>query len=429
MAAKIENINEVMESAFQLEGNEAEWLMGVLHASIPLFPQGQELVACIFDANSRGEIELTTQASSSSLDITRIILEVSARLLRRKELNSTPVRVGQLALSEFVIEVADMWGLLRKMGIKDCLFLWSMNLQGSIFVICSLITDEIDPSELKLNPREFRAWEQLLAFFDVGLRLQRALRNKLVWLQKAASSAEFPWLDDWDPKNSSPKDVLRTLVLHLEQMKKDRLVTDAEEAKMYFQSLLTGAWSMVDSFQTQTRQYFIARRNEDGLRDPRGLSETEHKVAVLAARGYPNKHIAFELGMTSSTVATHLANILLKRGTISRLNLVEWMKNLIVSVDLHVLWLKISGDHYNVLTYRRRKLRHLSQLSPGVLDVLHYILQGKSNLEIAKLRGTSPRTVANQVAALFRKYNVSSRAELVARLVSNRSTLRRYPTL
>lgn len=34
---------------------------------------------------------------------------------------------------------------------------------------------------------------------------------------------------------------------------------------------------------------------------------------------------------------------------------------------------------------------------------------------IARRRGTSPRTVANQIASIFRKHGVGSRAELVAR--------------
>jgi DNA-binding NarL/FixJ family response regulator len=42
------------------------------------------------------------------------------------------------------------------------------------------------------------------------------------------------------------------------------------------------------------------------------------------------------------------------------------------------------------------------------------LLEGKRNADIARERGTSVRTVANQVAAIFRKLKVRSRAELVA---------------
>ena len=45
-------------------------------------------------------------------------------------------------------------------------------------------------------------------------------------------------------------------------------------------------------------------------------------------------------------------------------------------------------------------------------DVAALLLEGLSNREVAKARGTSVRTVANQVAAIFRKLKVTARVEL-----------------
>lgn len=55
-------------------------------------------------------------------------------------------------------------------------------------------------------------------------------------------------------------------------------------------------------------------------------------------------------------------------------------------------------------------------LTAAERDVLELLLAGSSNAEIAKKRKTAIRTVANQVASLFRKFGVGSRAELAARL-------------
>lgn len=55
-----------------------------------------------------------------------------------------------------------------------------------------------------------------------------------------------------------------------------------------------------------------------------------------------------------------------------------------------------------------------SALSPVESEVVALLLKGYSNREIARLRGTSVRTVANQVASVFRKLGVRSRLELVA---------------
>jgi DNA-binding CsgD family transcriptional regulator len=54
-------------------------------------------------------------------------------------------------------------------------------------------------------------------------------------------------------------------------------------------------------------------------------------------------------------------------------------------------------------------------LSPVESEVATFILAGLTNAEIARRRGTSVRTVANQVASLFRKLGVGSRLELLAK--------------
>jgi DNA-binding NarL/FixJ family response regulator len=53
------------------------------------------------------------------------------------------------------------------------------------------------------------------------------------------------------------------------------------------------------------------------------------------------------------------------------------------------------------------------ELTGAEVAVLQLIVDGKSNKEIALERRTSLRTVANQVANIFKKIGVSSRRELV----------------
>jgi len=53
-------------------------------------------------------------------------------------------------------------------------------------------------------------------------------------------------------------------------------------------------------------------------------------------------------------------------------------------------------------------------LTPAEHEVVAAIEAGMSNAQIARARGTSARTVANQIASIFKKLKVGSRAELVA---------------
>ena len=73
------------------------------------------------------------------------------------------------------------------------------------------------------------------------------------------------------------------------------------------------------------------------------------------------------------------------------------------------------GETRLAVVRRGVQMRADDGLTAAELVVLRGIFAGKSNGEIARDRGTSPRTIANQVASIFRKHGVRSRSELVAR--------------
>lgn len=55
-------------------------------------------------------------------------------------------------------------------------------------------------------------------------------------------------------------------------------------------------------------------------------------------------------------------------------------------------------------------------LSAAEGEVAELVLAGKTNQEVAELRATSVRTVANQLASIYKKLGVNSRSELASRL-------------
>jgi DNA-binding CsgD family transcriptional regulator len=57
-------------------------------------------------------------------------------------------------------------------------------------------------------------------------------------------------------------------------------------------------------------------------------------------------------------------------------------------------------------------LSRCAALTAAELDVARFAGAGMSNRDIAYVRRTSIRTVANQIASVFRKLGVASRAEL-----------------
>ena len=85
---------------------------------------------------------------------------------------------------------------------------------------------------------------------------------------------------------------------------------------------------------------------------------------------------------------------------------------------LRCLLLEVGSAVVAVLTFRLDVAMAERKLTSAEKSVVGAIFEGKSNVAIAQDRGTSPRTVANQVASIFRKHGVASRAELVAQYLT-----------
>jgi DNA-binding CsgD family transcriptional regulator len=63
----------------------------------------------------------------------------------------------------------------------------------------------------------------------------------------------------------------------------------------------------------------------------------------------------------------------------------------------------------------------LAKLAPAERDIAERVVRGQSNQLIAKSRGTSARTVANQLQSIYAKLGVASRYELIDALVAGRT--------
>jgi DNA-binding CsgD family transcriptional regulator len=82
--------------------------------------------------------------------------------------------------------------------------------------------------------------------------------------------------------------------------------------------------------------------------------------------------------------------------------------------DLVVERLEVDGEDLAVFSWRAARALP-SGLTHAERAVLRRIVRGHSNAAIARARGTSERTVANQVASLLRKTGSRSRFDLIRR--------------
>jgi DNA-binding NarL/FixJ family response regulator len=79
-------------------------------------------------------------------------------------------------------------------------------------------------------------------------------------------------------------------------------------------------------------------------------------------------------------------------------------------------YVRIGDDEYAILSIPAGPPPLPACLTDAERHVCELVIAGESNASIARERGTSVRTIANQLASIYRKLNVYSRCELVAQL-------------
>lgn len=83
--------------------------------------------------------------------------------------------------------------------------------------------------------------------------------------------------------------------------------------------------------------------------------------------------------------------------------------------DLQIFDVRVGDDDLVVISVSSARSTP-DALTPAEREVAAATIEGDSTAVIARRRGRSPRTIANQLASIYRKLGVSSRAELAARL-------------
>ena len=77
---------------------------------------------------------------------------------------------------------------------------------------------------------------------------------------------------------------------------------------------------------------------------------------------------------------------------------------------------RLRGVEHAYIAYEAPAVVCPDVLSPAEKEVAALVARGRSTADIARARRVSPRTVANQLASIFRKLGVSSRQELLLAL-------------
>lgn len=172
--------------------------------------------------------------------------------------------------------------------------------------------------------------------------------------------------------------------------------------------VITGTRGIVDAFESDGRLIVVT-----APADEEGLTERQIDVCRLASEGHADKWIGYELGIARSTVATHLSAAIGRLNLASRTDVARVWPMLDARVAAFVMEVALNGRTFVALV-GERGMPEIEGLTEAEHEVMSQAVRGASNREIATSRGTSTRTVANQLASIYRKLGLCSRTELAA---------------
>jgi len=185
-------------------------------------------------------------------------------------------------------------------------------------------------------------------------------------------------------------------------------------------SFLTGDWSLVDVSRRGAEMHILLKAGA------LLISSREQEVLDAVLSGVADRELSRRLGITRQCVCGHLGNALGKLGASSRFSALETWRALQEAEKGRTGRATLAEVQYGddtLLSLRvpvppRPELE--VRLSSAETDVAWMVCDGLSNRDIAIARGTAERTVANQVASIFNKLNVSRRFDVAQFLLGLR---------
>lgn len=324
----------VVEAAYDLGLDDREWIAALVRAAAPHLDVGRGVFAFYFDASDPTHVRMwhPTDVGDTTLPMKmRLARDIArgrdAESLRR--IACGPTTVGALS-SELarhgLTELSRPWvvlsGHLDYLGIRAC----DAHMRG-----VSLAVPHAEP--FVAPAATARRWSRIASHIAAGYRLRRALH--VANIDPLVDDGDAVWAPDGrcehaqgEARSQSAREILRRAVLEMDSARTHTARSAADDALAMWRGLVDGTWSLVERFESDGRRYVVARKNEPGVLDPRGLTLREKQVVSFAALGHSNKLIAYELGVTHGTVTVHLTSAMAKLGATTRAELTRLVSEL-----------------------------------------------------------------------------------------------------
>ncbi|WP_437759374.1 helix-turn-helix transcriptional regulator [Sorangium sp. So ce1389] len=381
----------------------SDWLASAVDALRPSLDAGLGIAVYEFDLRGEGVAIGSSLRMLGDTELVRCVQETfvtsTKGLLDLVYRGGAVITVNQV-LGVSVRDHPAMAPFAEKFGADDWLSVQATDISGR-----GVKFDAPLPRGVRLDRAARRRWALLARHLVAAARLHRRLQTTKTEVQGAVnpeSGRTDLTIDGAGPRRELLSAARRIARAHAKGL-------SSEEALSLWQVLESARWSLVATPGPGGARSLVVYENAPFAPDPRRLSPSERMVAQLAAMGYSNKLIAYDLGVGEGSVSALLTRIRRKLRVRSRAELIN---QVIALSSTPAPPEEVAGGRVAVVAGPEEGWEPPAQLTRAEGEIARLAALGLSNAEIAERRHISPRTVANQLASTYRKLGIGSRAQL-----------------
>jgi DNA-binding CsgD family transcriptional regulator len=310
----------IIEASYNVESDDHTWLTSVVEAVRPVLDRGLGMLAILYDASDPDHFRMKEQMNpgaptgfepiparvAEGFDrafVEANMLSRTCSLMRRATTGALPPEVWE--------------ALYRPFGIEDIFNLNGVDPSGHGCYLGVLL-----PKVGRLSVSTAARWNRVAAHLAAGQRVRRSLRARPSEPPEAVLSTDGRVVHAEDAaKSVEARNHLMRSARIQEQARSRLRRTDPNQAVEEWKGLIAARWTLLDHFESDGRRYLLARKNDLTLSGFAALTPRERCAVGYAALGHGNKLIAYEMGISASTVAVLLSRAARRLGAKSRADL------------------------------------------------------------------------------------------------------------
>lgn len=307
----------VIESAYRTELSEAEWLSEVARAARPHLDAGFGVATWTFDARdlTRTVVMNTGFAGDDPGVLTAMAAASEAAGRQPRDFRAAahangPCQTVSEVVGTAALEVPELRVAFAPYDVHDMMGVVGADPTGFGLGVGAALR-----APRRATRAEVRQWSRVAAHLAAGFRLRRTIDTRpveaIVTPDGKVAHAESA------AKSSDALETLRRAAISVDRARGRLRREDCDEAIEIWRGLISGRWSLVEQFESDGRRLLVARQNDPETPFPPNLTMRERQVLIFRMLGHPLKLIAYELGLSISTVSSTLQGALRKLGVSS----------------------------------------------------------------------------------------------------------------